>query len=499
MSIFSPKKIEPIFAVESKPVIRHYVLDTCVLLHDPSSITSFHEHNVYLPLVVIEELDKFKKEENEKGRNARTVTRIIDELRLKGSLIEGVKLHGHSGIFRVLTQYHLSSIEVKTNDDKILATAQTLKNRNREKNYEVILVTNDINMRVRANIYDMPVEPFGKKQNVDKLHTGIKELRIDQQEYSSFKQNGTIHVDKIRAHVKEEHAPKLLANEYIRLINAVDESKVSYGSYIQSTDSIQKIRGRNETVFGITPKNNEQACALDALMDPDISLVSLIGKAGSGKTLMAIASALEATVTHKMYDKILIARPVQPMGKDIGYLPGTLEEKLSPWMQPIFDNLEFLFNNQKKHGTFEPVQSKKKVRPGRTPNPRRGQQPEKVKAPAESTAPKKDYDFLIENKTIQVEALTYIRGRSIPRQFIVIDEAQNLSPHEVKTIITRAGGGTKIILTGDIEQIDNPYLDEISNGLTYAVERMKELGITAHLTLFECERSALAEAGTKYL
>lgn len=475
---------------ESEVKLKHYVLDTCVLLHDPDSIVSFQEHNVYLPLVVIEELDKFKKEENEKGRNARSVTRLIDELRAQGPLVDGVKLP-HGGIFKVLTSYH-APFEIKINDDKILATAHCLSQDESTWGEEVILVSNDINMRVRANIYGMNVEPFGKKKiDKERLHTGLKEILIQQQDYSHFKMTGSIGYDT------KENKYNLEPNDYVKLINEVDPKKFSYGVYVGTTQSIQKIRGRNEATFGIIPKNDEQACALDALMDPDVHLVTLIGKAGSGKTLIAVAAALEATLEHKLYDKILIARPVQPMGKDIGYLPGTLEEKLAPWMQPIFDNLEFLFSNKKKNGaTYETNKKiKTKVRPGKMSNPKRNEPPK-----AETgAAPKKDYDFLIENQTIKVEALTYIRGRSIPKQFIIIDEAQNLTPHEVKTIITRAGEGTKIVLTGDTEQIDSPYLDEISNGLTYSVERLKHLGITSHVTLFECERSALAEAGTKYL
>lgn len=484
--------------------IKHYVLDTCVLLHDPDSLLSFQEHNVYLPLIVIEELDKFKKEENEKGRNCRSATRTIDELRIQGSLTEGVKLPG-GGTFKVLPVYSgMGSLPLSfdINDDKILSTTAVLQTLH--KNDEVILVTNDINMRVRANIFKIPVEVFGKKLNKDLLHTGIKTVYLDHPEYASFKQHGhvapssLIHVPgKTVSTIHNNEETLIQPNDYIKLVNKQDENKFAYGAYVASVKSIQKIRGKNDQVFGIIPKNDEQACALDALMDPDISLVTLIGKAGSGKTLIAIAAALEATLEHKIYDKILIARPVQPMGKDIGYLPGTLEEKLAPWMQPIFDNLEFLFSIKKKHvGSYEQTK-KQKVRHSRTSNSRRGEKPEK---PVEQeSAPKKNYEFLLESKMIQVEALTYIRGRSIPRQFIIIDEAQNLTPHEIKTIITRAGEGTKIVLTGDTEQIDNPYLDEVSNGLTYAVERLKHLGMTSHITLFECERSALAEAGTKFL
>jgi PhoH-like ATPase len=471
--------------------VKHYILDTCVLLHDPNSILAFEEHNVYLPLVVVEELDKFKKEENEKGRNARAVTRLIDELRLEGPLVNGVKLP-NGGTFKILTMYAGQgslNLDFTINDNKILSTASVLKTQ--VDSEQVTLVSNDINMRVRANIYGIEIEPFGKKTKSENLYTGIVELKIEQPEYAYFKQNGHLPTEKLNYLTEKVN---IVANQFVKLINKSDENKFAYGTYIDSTKSIQKIRGSNEEVFGIIPKNAEQACALDALMDPDINLVTLIGKAGSGKTLIAIAAALEATLEHKMYDKILIARPVQPMGKDIGYLPGTLEEKLSPWMQPIFDNLEFLFYNKKKHtGQYESVKKQKAKAIHR-----KGQsKPEKVENTTE--APKKDYDFLLENQTIKVEALTYIRGRSIPKQFIIIDEAQNLTPHEVKTIITRAGEGTKIVLTGDTEQIDSPYLDEISNGLTYATERLKDLNITSHITLFECERSALAEAGTRYL
>jgi PhoH-like ATPase len=353
----------------------------------------------------------------------------------------------------------------------------------------VILVTNDINMRVRANIYGMAVEPFGKKMKKEALHTGLKELILEKPEYAYFKQHG-----HLRIPIKNVNTDGLLANEYLTLVNIEDENKAAFGRYDLASNSILRIRPINEKVFGITPKNEEQACALDALMDPEVNLVTLIGKAGSGKTLIAIASALELTIERKLYDKILIARPVQPMGKDIGYLPGTLEEKLSPWMQPIFDNLEFLFHNKKRHSGPEEYTTKKKEKRSKPIAPTKGPQ-----LTPDSPKKGKDYDFLIESGIIQVEALTYIRGRSIPKQLIIIDEAQNLTPHEIKTIITRAGEGTKIILTGDTQQIDSPYLDEISNGLTYAVERLKELSITSHVTLFECERSPLAEAGTKYL
>lgn len=473
--------------------IKHYVLDTCVLLHDPNALLSFQENNVYLPLVVIEELDKFKKEENEKGRNARAATRIIDELRVKGPLTTGVSLGEEKGKLTVLTRYSgpgSLNVDFKINDDKILSTAAVLATQ--LKNEKVILVSNDINLRVRANIYNIQVEQFGKKQKKEKLYTGVKEILLEQPEYALFKQHKQLPLN--RAGFAEGEEP--LANEYVRLVNTVDENKFSYATYIKEKKSLQAIRPMNEPVFGITPKNHEQACALDALMDPTINLVTLIGKAGSGKTLIAIASALECVIENKEYDKILIARPVQPMGKDIGYLPGSLEEKLSPWMQPIFDNLEFLFYNKKKDSPADPYTKEKKKKGSRSQI-----QPNQATKGVQLTAdtPRKDYEFLLENKTIQVEALTYIRGRSIPKQFIIIDEAQNLSPHEVKTIITRAGEGTKIVLTGDTQQIDSPYLDEISNGLTYAVERLKELPITSHVTLFECERSALAEAGTKYL
>lgn len=490
---------DEILEVDKDPLdVKHYVLDTCVLLHDPTSITSFQENNVYLPLVVIEELDKFKKEENENGRNARTVTRLIDELRSQGSLTKGVKLP-NGGMFKVLTNYS-APFEININDDRILASASHLKNEalysqdtTAPKHLKVILVTNDINMRVRANIYGIEVEPFGKKMKKEELHTGVRELVLEQPEYAYFKQYG-----HLKLPLKGAELDNPLANEYLVLINGADENKAAMGRYDLRSNTIQRIKPINEKVYGITPKNEEQACALDALMNPDVALVTLIGKAGSGKTLIAIASALELTIEQKLYDKILIARPVQPMGKDIGYLPGTLEEKLSPWMQPIFDNLEFLFNNKKRHGDSKEYQAPKKTKKSqRPPDPKAGKGPGSITP--DSPKKGKDYDYLLDSGVIQVEALTYIRGRSIPKQLIIIDEAQNLSPHEIKTIITRAGEGTKIILTGDTQQIDSPYLDELSNGLTYAVERLKELDITSHVTLHECERSPLAEAGTKYL
>lgn len=473
----------------SENKIKHYVLDTCVLLHDPESLRSFHEHNVYLPLAVIGELDKFKTDETEVGKNCRTATRLIDELREKGDLATGVRISEDHGELKVIINHSgpgMLTSDIKTNDDRILSTAKMLSYETPGE--EVILVTNDINMRVRANIFGIKVEPFGKKKREEKTADQIRQLVIPQQGYSLFKRFKSIDLDKIFTYTDYDHLKdEIYNNEYIKLINKDNPEKSCYGIYIKEMNSIQTIRPMNEEVYGILPKNQEQACALDALMDPDINLVTLIGKAGSGKTLIAIAAALQSTVEDNQYDKILISRPVQPMGKDIGYLPGTLEEKLNPWMQPIFDNLEFLVDNRKKHSEYKSVKKTK------------GKGQKRNQPRQEGEGPKKDYEKFLDDKLIQVEALTYIRGRSIPRQFIIIDEAQNLTPHEVKTIITRAGEGTKIVLTGDTHQIDSPYLDEISNGLAYATSRMKDLSITSHVTLFECERSALAEAGTKYL
>lgn len=460
--------------------IKDYVLDTCVLLHDPQSIFNFEDNRVHIPFIVLEELDKFKKNNDETGRNARQVARILDELRAKGSLTQGVDLDngGKLWVTNKYTGEGQLSIDFKINDNIILSTAAVLKHSVFKP--EIILVTNDINLRVKADTVGIKAESFGKKKDRQtSLYSGVMELTVDPETYAEFKRDGWTEFTPSHA---DEH--NVFPNQYL-ILEKEDTKQKTYARYDEKKGRLVKLIDARDGVFGIHAKSDEQRFAIDALLNDDVKLVSLVGKAGTGKTLLAVAAGLSKIVDQQVYSKLLVSRPVQPMGKDIGYLPGTMEEKLSPWMQPIHDNLDFLFDINKRH--TEPKADKRKLN-------------KKSKDTFyNESEPKSLHKSLLEDGTIQVEALTYIRGRSIPQQFMIIDEAQNLTPHEIKTIVTRAGEGTKIILTGDTHQIDSPYLDESSNGLAYCVEAMKDTNITAHVTLTKGERSELAELGSQLL
>jgi PhoH-like ATPase len=456
---------------------KNFVLDTNILLHDPQALNSFADNNIIIPMIVLEELDKFKKNENETGKNCRLTSRLLDELREKGSIVKGVELD-NGGTIRVTSTYrNPGTLDMSINDNKILATALTLKADGTEG---VVLVTNDINLRIKADAFGLPAEKFGKKKNEShSLFRGIQDIKIQPERYSEFgRQKWT------KATADEIKSFGLVGNQYIRLYKG-DTGSVSLARFDGKTNKIKKLIPAAE-VFGIRALSDEQMFALDALLDEDIKLVSLVGQAGTGKTLLAVAAGLEKIVNQTKYSKLLVSRPVMPMGNDIGYLPGTVEEKLSPWMQPIKDNLDYLFDIHKRH---TPKTKDKKKTPREKKNTHTKTEDE----------PKNIQERLVQEGILQVEALTYIRGRSIPNQYMIIDEAQNLTPHEIKTIITRAGEGTKIVLTGDTHQIDSPYLDELSNGLAYCVERMKGVNISAHVTLTQGERSELAEQGSKLL
>ena len=388
-----------------------YVVDTNVIINDPNFIKKLRG-KILIPTTVLQELDKHKYGPTEKARNTREFARFIDR-------------NSNSVWFHDSDEYEGS------NDDKIIKTALSLK----KQGHNVTLVTNDILMGLIAKSVKLNV----KKHRVDReehyrLYSGIKDLKF----------NGESDNSKVS---------RPIPNEY----QIHDD-----GLYRTLPSGKLKKLGRDMTLWGVTHKNVEQKCAIDALMNDDIKLVTLSGRAGTGKTLLALVCALEKVVTENQYLQLMVSRPVIPMGKEIGFLPGDLEEKLSPWMQPIFDNVDFLFNSKGNKG-FNHWQN------------------------------------LVDEGILKLEALSYIRGRSIPDQFIIIDEAQNLSSHEIKTIISRAGVNTKIILTGDVMQIDNPKLDSGNNGLTYVIERFKYQKIAAHINLTKCERSELAEIATEIL
>ena len=450
-------------------MLKTFVLDTNVLLHSAQSIDSFQDNNVVIPMAVIEELDKFKKYQDELGRNARQVIRRLDALREKGHLAEGVSLAGSespsSGTLRILTVRGTMSgkdkdlekitdtaLDMELPDNRILLVAYNLH----MQHENVVFISKDINLRLKADALGIKVMDFEReKVDFDTLYTGHRTVSVP-----------SYVIDELYQKKIMQPEMELCANEFV-LFQDEDNSKHSALARQRSDGQLHLVIAKPETpVWNIQPRNKEQRMALDLLMDPTISLVTLVGRAGTGKTLLALAAALECVLHNGTYEKILVSRPIVPLGNDIGFLPGTKEEKLSNWMQPIFDNIDYLMHSSSDKK--DQVSSKKT-------------------------------DDLIGNHKIELEAITYIRGRSIPRQFVIVDEAQNLTPHEVKTIISRAGEGTKMVLTGDPYQIDNPYLDASSNGLTYTVERLKNQQCHGHMTLSKSERSHLAALAAELL
>lgn len=442
--------------IQEESLQKTFVLDTNVILIDPLAINKFGDNKIVIPLVVIEEVDRFKKDQNENGRNARHFSRIIDDLRSQGSLVDGVDLDGGGSLFLAVdTRTAIKSdvqMDLSVIDNVILGTAI----KRREEGEEVTLITKDINLRLKADVLKIAAEDYGQTNlDVEELYTGYRTVDCEEGVIANFE------ASKILA-LEDLGLEDVIPNEYFIMQIAGNERRRSLGRFDKSKNSIVPLINKREGVWGIHPKNIEQQFALDALLNEDIKLVSLVGKAGTGKTLLAIAAGLEMTIGQELYSRLLVSRPIQPMGKDLGYLPGDINEKLGPWMQPIFDNMDFLFGQHRSEGTAS-------------------------------------YDDLISHGLLHIEPLTYIRGRSIPGQYLIVDEAQNLSPHEVKTIITRAGEGTKIVLTGDCHQIDSPYLDEVNNGLVYCLDKMKSAPIVGHSLLTQGERSALSEAASRLL
>ncbi len=438
-----------------------YVLDTNVILFDPQSFLKFDDNEVVIPITVIEEIDAFKKDASEIGRNARQFSRMLDDLRNgEGQLTHGVKIK-QGGIVRVelgtkkdkLLEQTFSKIQA---DQRILEIALSVKEK--AKPTPVIFLTKDTNLRIRADAFGLDARDYEPNSvDIDELYLGWKKITLSDEQISELVTKREIQVDGV------EHRP----NELLQ-INSKDSQAVVLGRALGQGKTIKALSEFKRPVWGIFPRNLEQTFAMDLLMDDSIQLVTLVGKAGTGKTLLALAAGLYKVVEEQVYHRVLVSRPVFPLGRDIGFLPGDLEEKLTPWMQPIFDNIEFLMslsNSREKRRT-------------------RGNY---------------HYKELVELGLIAIEPLTYIRGRSIPSQIMIVDEAQNLTPHEIKTIVTRAGDNTKVILTGDPYQIDNPYVDSSSNGLTYVVERMKNESISGHMTLVKGERSKLAELSSNLL
>ncbi|MBK6461793.1 MAG: PhoH family protein [Myxococcales bacterium] len=436
---------------------KNYVLDTNIVLHDPQAIFRFEDNNVIIPIYAIEEVDQFKREGSERGRNARQIARILDGLREQGSLAKGVTLKG-GGTLRVAVPGKRpslpSAIDTDAMDAAILQTAFDV--REEDQGRPTVFVTMDTNLRIRADALGMVSETYENQSvDADKLDSGVKELEVPAGQVDAFFQEGFLAIER---HEKDD----IVANTCVLLRDGGDTAHTAIGRFDGAKNGVVALRVPREGVMGVRPRNKEQSLALDLLLDENIRLVTLVGKAGTGKTLLAIAAGLKRTIEDGAYTRILVSRPVMPLGRDIGFLPGDVDEKLNPWMQPIFDNLEFLFSGGQRKGS-------------------------------------RAYADMLESGQLQVEPLTYIRGRSLPQQFIIVDEAQNLTPHEVKTIITRSGDGTKIVLTGDPGQIDNPYVDSASNGLTIAADKFRGERCAGHIVLSKGERSELADLAANLL
>lgn len=427
-----------------------FVIDTNVFIHRPDALYSFRDSEIVIPVWVLEELDKLKSGPEERARNARSAIRIIDSLARKGNLSEGVKIPDINSVLRIELNYPDRTefgLDLNRTDNKIILCALGLKRQGKN----VFFVSKDINARVKATAVGLHGVDYEKQKiNIDTLYSGFEEWEVSPEVFTHLEAEGAICPDR-----------EFIDNQFVQVF-VKGQKPFFLTRYFKGERLLKRLPPGSPLVTGIRPLNIKQQLALDLLLDPSVQLVTLVGKAGTGKTLLAIAAGLSQVMEQKLYSRLLVSRPVIPMGKDIGYLPGGKDEKLANWMLPIFDNLDFLTSM------------------GHAQN-------------------FKSADQLIKNKVIEIDALTFIRGRSLPKQYIVIDEAQNLSPHEVKTIVSRAGRDSKMVLTGDPYQIDNPYLDAGSNGLSYLVEAFKGQSLYGHITLDKSERSPLAELAAELL
>ena len=429
---------------------RSYILDTNVILHNANAIFYYTNSKIIIPLCVINKLDDFKSLINSIGKNARLFLERIEELQKKGDLLKGITLENDSEIFiyphptehSKLPQY----FNLGKTANQVLVACLSLQ----EENTDFSLISNDNNLRIKAKILGIDVSPFDNKDiQIEELYEPIEEIKLTQLQWQELDATDAI----------DFQSKDSFDNKYYCAVN--QKNKVYLLRYWGKK---QKLRRKEcpSFVWNITARNQEQKAAIDLLLDPSIKIAFLAGKAGTGKTLLAMAAAIDGLLNTKSYHKILVARPFIPMGRDVGYLPGDIMEKLTPWMQPLLDTLEFITTCSTQKKSFS-------------------------------------YTDLIDKKLIELEALTYIRGRSIPNRFILIDEAQNLTPHEIKTIITRVGENSKIVFTGDPYQIDNPFVDTYSNGLSYVMDRMKNSSLAGHIFLVKGERSELAELASNLL
>ncbi|MFP4014376.1 MAG: PhoH family protein [Chitinispirillaceae bacterium] len=438
--------------------MKNYVLDTTVLLYDAHAMFNFGSNNVIIPISVIEDIDHFKKEVSEIGRSARQTSRYLDELRRTNNLSSGVRLSSGGTLFvrsgkgSVLSRLPEELRNMDRKNSHILAVALEVKE---SSDLLTIFVTKDVSMRIKADALGINAEDYeSERVSIEELYSGYKEITVAPSLITGFKEKGFCTVEE-----------SLHPHQYVVLKAEGEPQRTALGRFEPEKNGIVRLASEErEGAWRIKPRNTEQMFAMDALMNDDIQLVTLVGKAGTGKTLLAVAASLFKTVDANVYSRILVSRPTLPMGKDIGFLPGTVEEKLTPWMYPIVDNVELIM--------------RKDNRPGRQT---------------------RGFRELMDMGILIIEPLTYIRGRSIHNQYLIIDEAQNLNPHEIKTIITRVGDGTKIVVTGDPYQIDNPYIDSSSNGLSFVVEKFRAQEVSAHVTLTKGERSKLSELAANLL
>lgn len=439
---------------------KNYVLDTNVLIHDPEAIFKFQDNDVFIPINVIEEVDQFKREGTERGRNCRQFCRTLDDLRTENgtSLSGGVSLGSGKGTLKILIPFshdHRRGHDDHGAQDRAIMNS-AIELRDKQPGVTTIFVTMDTNLRIRADALGLVAETYENSRMKSDMTTSVRRVIVPSSTIDSF-WNSRYSTQNIPDDIRP--------NESVILQSEESETHTAICRYDAKKKEFVQLKVPKEGVMGLRSKNSEQAFALDLLLNDDIQVVTLIGKAGTGKTLLAVAAGLQKAMGDKTYTRVLVSRPVMPLGKDIGFLPGSLDEKMSPWMQPIFDNLEFLHSIETGRSSLLPPTFKETIETG----------------------------------ILQVEPLTYIRGRSLPRQFFIVDESQNLTPHEAKTILTRAGEGTKIIFTGDPDQIDNPYVDSASNGLSFVADRFRNEKIAGTVTLTKGERSALAELASTLL
>ncbi len=502
---------EAAVSIDEETGIKHFVLDTNILLHNPNALFVFKEHEVVIPFTVIEELDKLKRQNDDIGRNARECIRHLDRLRVQGRLIDGVRWgqssptvgmassagststppnapasrtgkngkHGEptgaTGIVRIDIDEHKRPAVLSDDspDNRIIAVAWALH----QQGKRAVFVSKDLNARIKSDALGIRTEDFeNQKVDADRLYNGFMNVVVEGTLIDELYSERMLAVDRLGEALDAANAEgvtytrEVIANQFVVMRDGEDEGHTGLARRLADTDHLIPVNAPRKPTYGIMPRNVQQTMAMDLLLDDEIRLITLLGSAGTGKTLLAVAAGMTKTFNEERYEKLLVARPIMPLGRDIGYLPGDKDEKLTAWMQPIFDNLTYLMSTR-----GSPMQT------------------------SDSQSSEQRIRKLMADGKLVLEPLTYIRGRSIPHQFMIVDEAQNLTPHEIKTIVSRVGEGTKVVLTGDIQQIDNPYLDQSSNGLSYLVEKMKGLPVVGHVTLAKSERSELASLAASLL